>query len=121
MQAPIAEAPPQHVAAAAPVQQQQTQQQGLFSEPRFMPAGATARPQAHVQEELYEEEFEQGKAGFFSRVADVGRALSSRGSRAEVAERIQVVQHAAPQPEKQVAPEDDQYLDIPAFLRRQAN
>jgi len=94
----------------------------LLNEPRFMPAGALANPRAQAQPEAEEDHVEQGK-GFFSRVADVGRVLSSRASRTEVAERIQVVQkpmqQERPQPSAQA--EDDQYLDIPAFLRRQAN
>jgi len=63
--------------------------------------------------------------GFFQRMADVGRALSSRsddGIKPQAHERVHVVakpQAEAPQPPK--ASDEDQYLDIPAFLRRQAN
>jgi hypothetical protein len=66
--------------------------------------------------------------GFFQRMADVGRALSTRGddggsARPQASERVQVVQKSSQVEEKQHKQhaEDDQYLDIPAFLRRQAN
>jgi len=92
----------------------------LLNEPRFIPAGALAT-QRSMPQPMPEEAIEQGK-GFFSRVADVGRVLSSRASRTEVAERIQVVQKPMIQEKPQaIHAEDDQYLDIPAFLRRQAN
>ncbi len=88
----------------------------LLAEPRFIPAGALA-----TRQEEEEDTNEQGKS-FFSRVADVGRVLSSRASRSEVSERIQVVQKPMMQEKPQaIHAEDDQYLDIPAFLRRQAN
>lgn len=66
--------------------------------------------------------------GFFQRMADVGRAFSGRADepvsqRPQAAERVQVTAKA-PQvevTEKPRASEDEQYLDIPAFLRRQAN
>ena len=90
----------------------------LMNEPRFIPAGALAGRQERYADE---DDHEQGKS-FFSRVADVGRVLSSRASRTEVAERIQVVQKPLAQDKPQtIHAEDDQYLDIPAFLRRQAN
>lgn len=93
----------------------------LFSEPRFMPVGALEKKTSHVEEESEEDSAEHGKS-FFSRVADVGRVLSSRSNRSEVAERIQVVQKPMQQEKSQPAhAEDEQYLDIPAFLRRQAN
>ncbi len=67
--------------------------------------------------------------GFFQRMADVGRALSTRGddghhtARPQASERVQVVQKSAQVEDRQQKQhaEDDQYLDIPAFLRRQAN
>jgi cell division protein FtsZ len=64
--------------------------------------------------------------GFFKRMADAGRALSTRGDEEqEVHEpRVQVVQKS-PQPTNSDrtsrTQDSDQYLDIPAFLRRQAN
>jgi cell division protein FtsZ len=63
---------------------------------------------------------------FFQRVAEVGRALSSRSEdeKEQPAERVQVVQKSM-QIEVSEKParlsDEDQYLDIPAFLRRQAN
>lgn len=91
----------------------------LLNEPRFMPAGAlSSRPAARVEET---DDQDANGRGFFSRVADVGRVLSSRSHRGEVTERIQVVQQTMRQPEAKAQEEDDQYLDIPAFLRRQAN
>jgi cell division protein FtsZ len=90
------------------------------AEPRFV-AAAPARTESVVQDDE-EHEASHGR-GFFKRVADVGRVLSSRADRAEVAERIQVVQKS---PQVEARPhvqqtEEEQYLDIPAFLRRQAN
>ncbi len=66
--------------------------------------------------------------GFFQRMADVGRALSTRSEsgKPEMSDRVQVVQKPVHSEQPQSAPRqqqqgDDQYLDIPAFLRRQAN
>lgn len=65
--------------------------------------------------------------GFFKRMADAGRALSTRSDdELEVPEpRVQIVQKSPPATNSQERTsrtrEDDQYLDIPAFLRRQAN
>ena len=65
--------------------------------------------------------------GFFKRMADAGRALSTRSDdEQEVQEpRVQIVQKSPPATNQQErisrTREDDQYLDIPAFLRRQAN
>lgn len=64
--------------------------------------------------------------GFFKRMADVTRSLSARQEslQLEPVERVQVVQKesAAEASEKKAAGQgEDQYLDIPAFLRRQAN
>ena len=71
--------------------------------------------------------------GFFKRIADAGRALSARPDNYQEQEehtehkesRVQVVQRAAPSTDSteraNKAQSDDQYLDIPAFLRRQAN
>jgi cell division protein FtsZ len=65
---------------------------------------------------------EDSGKGFFKRVADVGRALSRNDGRPETPEpRVQVV-HKSPEPASAAQKSgDDQYLDIPAFLRRQAN
>ena len=87
--------------------------------PREIPTGALEN---RAPRSMPNYDDEHGK-GFFSRVADVGRVLSSRGSRQEVEQRIQVVQKPVMQPSQSEAAEgeDEQYLDIPAFLRRQAN
>jgi hypothetical protein len=65
--------------------------------------------------------------GFFKRMADAGRALSARSENEKEKEmeepRVQVVQKPSqPMPSSdRPAKDQDQYLDIPAFLRRQAN
>jgi cell division protein FtsZ len=89
-------------------------------------AVAGTRPQA-FREPAREAAREPSK-NFFQRMADVGRALSTRTEEAHVKpsahERVHVVQKAvaAEVSEKpQKTAEEDQYLDIPAFLRRQAN
>lgn len=106
---PVFAAPLREPASVAP----------LLAEPRFIPAGALASRREQAEEE---DDHGSEQRSFFSRVADVGRVLSSRASRAEVAERIQVVQKPMMQEKTQpIHAEDDQYLDIPAFLRRQAN
>ncbi len=99
-----------------------------------------ARPQRQVQAApLRRETIEPAREavatsarGFFKRIADAGRALSARPDhyqeQAEYPEykepRVQVVQKPVPSAdsaERTKAQSDDQYLDIPAFLRRQAN
>jgi cell division protein FtsZ len=85
-------------------------------------SAAGISPRREYREQPMRED--SGTRGFFQRMADVGRALSS-GNRAEVSERVHVVQRSpqaegAERPAKQGG-EEDQYLDIPAFLRRQAN
>ena len=70
--------------------------------------------------------------GLFKRIADAGRAFSARRDdnedvKLQETPRVQVVQKPVvqshtEQPERQAKAQDrDQYLDIPAFLRRQAN
>ena len=63
--------------------------------------------------------------GFFQRMADVGRSLSSRyddvAVKPQIHERVHVVQKTMESEKSQRVADDDQYLDIPAFLRRQAN
>jgi cell division protein FtsZ len=64
--------------------------------------------------------------GLFQKmVADVGRVLSRGDEKLQPAERVQVVQKSSAQAEASEKParlsDEDQYLDIPAFLRRQAN
>ena len=81
-------------------------------------APASISPRREQREMPYED---SAARGFFKRMADVGRVLSGTG-RPELGERVHVVQHAQVEtrPQQQAA-EEDQYLDIPAFLRRQAN
>lgn len=68
-----------------------------------------------------EQREEMSARKFLKKVADVGRALSVRSEpRPEASERVHVVQKPVAE-EKPPQPGDDQYLDIPAFLRRQAN
>jgi cell division protein FtsZ len=93
-----------------------------FAEPRMMPPVVSPRREARM-EPSREDNSAHGK-GFFQRVADVGRAISGKQ---EMGERIHVVQRGtqaemAAEKAAKVAPsEEEQYLDIPAFLRRQAN
>jgi cell division protein FtsZ len=71
--------------------------------------------------------------GLFQRIADVSKVLAAKPEAHEKLEnpmakpttqdRMQVKEKARPQPSKtpSLFAEDDQYLDIPAFLRRQNN
>jgi len=67
--------------------------------------------------------------GFFQRMAEVAQAIAApryeelEAAAPQVTERVHVVQKpVAEVAEKpQPRPDEDQYLDIPAFLRRQAN
>lgn len=65
--------------------------------------------------------------GFFKRMAEAGRVLSARHDVEQKPQepRVQVVQKPVVKSDgepRQAKPQDsDQYLDIPAFLRRQAN
>jgi cell division protein FtsZ len=84
-----------------------------------MPASSTA---------FEEREMPAVNKGFFQRMADVGRSLSTRGdessAKPQMHERVHVVQkplQVESSEKQQKLAEDDQYLDIPAFLRRQAN
>ncbi len=88
--------------------------------------GAAISPRREYREPMRDE---NNGRGFFQRMADVGRALSSRNEgvaqRTEVMERVHVVQKAPAAADTSEKPargqSEDQYLDIPAFLRRQAN
>jgi cell division protein FtsZ len=95
-----------------------------------------AKPQSAVlRREKKEVKREAPLRGLFKRIADAGRALSARYEvDEEIHEpqepRVQVVKTPAKveattsSPERQTkaqAQDQDQYLDIPAFLRRQAN
>jgi cell division protein FtsZ len=61
--------------------------------------------------------------GLLHKFAEVGRALRANDGRPEVSEqRVHVVQKSPEAPRQASGNSaDDQYLDIPAFLRRQAN
>ncbi len=72
-------------------------------------------PRRDVRDAMREE-----ARGLLNKFAEVGRALRSNEGRPEVSEpRVHVVQKSPEAPKSSAA--DDQYLDIPAFLRRQAN
>jgi cell division protein FtsZ len=95
------------------------------------------RAEETIEEDLFEEESVQEEVSsrreareavreeaknFLKRVADVGRSLSRNDGRPEVPEqRVHVVQKSPEVPSAPKNAADDQYLDIPAFLRRQAN
>ena len=70
----------------------------------------------------------EDEPSFLKRMANVGRAFSGRSESGhhDAPGRVHVVQkpqaaQAQPQQDPQQQAEDEQYLDIPAFLRRQAN
>jgi cell division protein FtsZ len=101
----------------------------MFDMPRAMPAPVARRDMREPRDmresaqprDVARDEPLAPNKGFFQRVANVGRALAAKP---EPAERIQVVQRAqvAESPAmRHHASEEEQYLDIPAFLRRQAN
>ncbi|MFO0389741.1 MAG: cell division protein FtsZ [Alphaproteobacteria bacterium] len=99
-----------------PVQSQQMQQQRYEEESRQ----SSFSPRQEQRDQVRDD----GKS-FLQRVADVGRALSTRteSGKQETSERVHVVQRQAPSepPSTPKQQGEDQYLDIPAFLRRQAN
>lgn len=79
-------------------------------------------------EESYEREPAPTRGGFFKRIAEVGKVFTSRVDvDVDVQEpRVQVVQKSSPQMDNMArggnkTQDADQYLDIPAFLRRQSN
>ena len=122
-QAPVQEAP----APAMPERQPEFRQaerepvsaaqSSIFDQPRMVPPVISPRREARATE-LREEHVSKG---FFQRVADVSRVF---GGKPDAGERVQVVQRSAQVEvtERKVKPtEEEQYLDIPAFLRRQAN
>jgi cell division protein FtsZ len=124
---PVQEAPPPRIRFSdfereEPVSEPVAQQEAPVERaavPMFGPASRREQPQQ--QEMEYDDNGARG--GFFKRMADVGRAIS--GGRPEMSERVQVVQRpqGAEMPARSAKPQadEDQYLDIPAFLRRQAN
>ncbi len=95
-------------------------QEDIFEQPRMMPAAVSPRrEQRDSHHESHRDE--TGGKKFFQRVAEVGRAFSGKQ---DATERVQVVERAAASEFSEPAPkqtEEEQYLDIPAFLRRQAN
>lgn len=101
----------------------------LFMSPKAeQPAQRThyASPQPAETDEYVTEEEEEGSAfNFFQKIAGVGKAFSGKAEAAPVAApRERVVQQgaaAAVVKDSPLAEENDDYLDIPAFLRRQAN
>ena len=90
--------------------------------PRVTMPAAAVEPRETVREAA-------PSKGFFQRMADVGRSLSSRhdepSAKQQMQERVHVVQKSmqleSSEASQKLAAEEDQYLDIPAFLRRQAN
>ncbi len=110
--------------APQPVLSQPVQDNRVFQhQPAMRPNPQVAPYRREVSEPL------RGAAssarGFFKRMADAGRALSARNeSEKEIEEpRVQVVQKPVNTTTSSDRPvkDQDQYLDIPAFLRRQAN
>jgi len=110
--------------APQPVLAQPVQDNRMFQhQPAMRPNPQAAPYRREVSEPL------RGAAtsarGFFKRMADAGRALSARNENEKEMEepRVQVVQKPSqPMPSSdRPAKDQDQYLDIPAFLRRQAN
>ncbi len=102
-------------ASAAPVMPD------LFAPQDMAPAAHAPRrePSAPAQER---DDPQAASRGFLQRALDVGRAFSNKPQ--EAGERVQVVQRSSIAEAAQRKPqpsEEEQYLDIPAFLRRQAN
>jgi len=95
---------------------EQPQQRTLFA--------ATAP--AVVEEEFEEEEVASGR-NIFGRLANVGKAIAGSGSREVRAVREAVSPAPAIERKAEVrettptAADDEEFYDIPAFLRRQAN
>ncbi len=83
------------------------------------------RREAHDHTASSAEEI-HGSRGIFQRIADVSRVLSAREQvgRPDAENRgLQVTEKTRPEPIRKsgMSAEDEQYIDIPAFLRRQAN
>jgi len=117
--------------ASAPVlgQRNSTAESQLFQhKPALRVSPATPSNRQTTENEQYEREVSAPSSrGFFQRLADVGRAFSARheGEARMQEPRVQVVQRPSQSEQEGQAgrmskpQEDDQYLDIPAFLRRQ--
>jgi len=85
-------------------------------------APSSYAPHREPQRELPIRDEQQSSRGFLQRALDVGRAFSAKPQ--DAVERVQVVQRGGVAEAAQRKPEqsqEEQYLDIPAFLRRQAN
>jgi len=114
---PASATPPQE--AFALESRPQTRRESYIAVSPADQAARAAQQQRDAQQQV------SGRS-FFQRMADVGRVLSSRteDEKEQPAERVQVVQKSV-QVEVSEKParlsDEDQYLDIPAFLRRQAN
>ncbi len=121
------EAPAPRIHMPVEYEQRAQEQQPLFREPSQQNRYAeeiASQQSFSPRHEQHDAVRDDGK-GFFQRMADVGRALSSRtdSGKQEASDRVHVVQrqtHAEP-PSAPKQQGEDQYLDIPAFLRRQAN
>jgi cell division protein FtsZ len=144
VQQPVAQAPmhePEQEAPRAPERVQPREPAAAVHYHEEAAEAPRAAQSYSPRREYREPPREDSGRGFFQRMADVGRALSATRpdmpARPVASERVQVVQKPAPvatataavavEPERmQAVPQkapaaDDQYLDIPAFLRRQAN
>ena len=96
------------------------EQSDIFDRPRLMPDAVS--PRREMRREVGHDGQPPSGRKFFQRVAEVGRAIS--GGKQEAEERVQVVERATASDFAESVPEkteEEQYLDIPAFLRRQAN
>jgi len=114
---------PEQLEEAAPVRSAVLQSANVAEEPQN-----EYRQEPRSGSVAAEESDEPVGKSFFQRMADVGRSLSSRNDDAPVKphvhDRVHVVQKSLPLEEASASAkrqDEDQYLDIPAFLRRQAN
>ncbi len=80
-------------------------------------------------EEIYEEEEEAASRNIFGRLANVGKAIASAGGSSREVRAVREAVTPAPVAERKAevretthhASEEEEFYDIPAFLRRQAN
>ncbi len=117
----------EHSVSYSAQENQQTKQTAT----RNSNAAPQKQPQAQMRENPQLQTKASGSArGFFKRIADAGRALSTRHDEEREDEeyqepRVHIVQKPLQAADSSVRSSkiqnDDQYLDIPAFLRRQAN
>jgi len=123
------EAAPDVSAVLRAANQSSGQENMLFQHKPAMRVNPSAAPMNRGQAENTKQPAAPAR-GIFKRLADVGRALTARHEvDAEIIEepRVQVVRKSV-QPEQyeqsvraQKTQDEDQYLDIPAFLRRKVN